>query len=199
MGWLFYCHRVDDVEAEIKKLCTFDSGKVSQAPIYITHHGSTWYAAVKTTFKNKVPDNVRYECDLNRSYVFALVFLTRRHDGEWGYKEMTESVGPCEANAPRKLIKMLSPTSSEWANQWRESCLRNATLKSRKLVHGDIIEFPEPLSFTDGKTASKFRVEKEVQMFGKRKQTVFVAIETGKRYMIQGFSKRNWTKIEEAA
>ena len=143
--------------------------------------------------------DLRYECDLNRSYVFAAVFLTRRHDGEWGYKEMDECVGPVEANAPRKLIKMLSPTSSEWANQWRESCLRNATLKSRKLVDGDIIEFPEPLSFTDGKTASKFRVVKEAQMFSRRKQTVFVAIETGKKYMIQGFSKLNWTKIEEAA
>ena len=199
MGWIFYNHPVDDVKAEIKNLCTYDSDEVSQVPIYITHHGSTWYAAVKTTFKNKVRDNLRYECDLNRSYVFALVFLTCRNDGEWGYKDMSESVGPHEANAPRKLIKMLSPTSSEWANQWRESCLRNATLKSRKLVHGDIIEFPEPLSFTDGKTASKFRVVKEAQMFSKRKQTVFVAIETGKRYMIQGFSKRNWTKIEEAA
>ena len=53
MGWMFYRNPVDDVEAEIKKLCTYDSDEVSQVPIYITHHGSTWYAAVKTTFKNK--------------------------------------------------------------------------------------------------------------------------------------------------
>ena len=198
MGWMFYRNPVDDVEAEIKKLCTYDSDEVSQVPIYITHHGSTWYAAVKTTFKNKVRDNLRYECDLNRSYVFAGVFLTRRDNGEWGYKEMDECVGPCEANAPLKLINMLSPTTAEWAIKWREKCLKNAALKSRKLVDGDIIEFPEPLSFTDGKTASKFRVVKEAQNFSKRKQTVFVAIETGKRYMIQGFSKLNWTKIEEA-
>ena len=199
MGWLFYHNRVDDVEAEIKKLCTYDSDEVSQFPVYITHHGSNWYAAIKTTFKKKVRDNLNYECDLNRTYVFAAVFLTRRDSGEWGYKAMDESVEPVEAHAPRKLIKMLSPTSSEWANKWRESCLKNAALKSRKLNDGDIIEFPEPLSFTDGKTASKFRVVKEAGIFSKRKQTVFVAIETEKRYMIQGFSKLNWTKIEEAA
>ena len=199
MGWIFYYNRVDDVEAEIVKLCTYDSDEVSQVPIYITHHGSTWYAAVKTTFKNKVRDNIRYECDLNRTYVFAAVFLTRRHDGEWGYKAMDECVGPCEADAPRKLINMLSPTTAEYAIKWRENCLKNAALKSRKLRDGDMIEFPEPLSFTDGKTASKFRVVKEAQVFRKRTQTLFVAHETRKRYKIPGFSKLNWTKIEEAA
>ena len=197
MGWSFYSNPVKDVEAEIKNLCTHDTSEVSQYPVHISNHGSTWYVAVKTTFKKKLRDNLSYKCDSNHSYIFAAVFLTRRDNGEWGYKAMDESMGPYEADAPRKLIKMLSPTSCEYANKWREKCLRSASLKSRKIVDGDIIEFSEPLSFTDGSTASKFRVVKEAQIFSTRKKTVFVSIDTGKRCRIQGFSKLNWTKLAE--
>ena len=30
MGWIFYHNPVDDVEAEIKRMCTSDSDKMSQ-------------------------------------------------------------------------------------------------------------------------------------------------------------------------
>lgn len=74
MGWMFYHNPVDDVEAEIKRMCTSDSDEMSQFPLYITHHGSTWYVAIKATFKNKVRDNLRYKSDLTGSFIFACEF-----------------------------------------------------------------------------------------------------------------------------
>ncbi len=47
---------------------------MSQFPVYITHHGSTWYVAIKATFKNKVRDNLRYKSDLTGSFIFACEF-----------------------------------------------------------------------------------------------------------------------------
>jgi hypothetical protein len=55
-------------------MCTSDSDEMSQFPVYITHHGSTWYVAIKATFKNKVRDNLRYKSDLTGSFIFACEF-----------------------------------------------------------------------------------------------------------------------------
>ena len=74
MGWMFYHNPFEDFEAEIKQMCTSDSDEMSQFPVYITHHGSTWYVAIKATFKNKVHDNLRYKSDLTGSFIFACEF-----------------------------------------------------------------------------------------------------------------------------
>ena len=61
-------------------------------------------------------------------------------------------VGLPKPHSPLKLINMLSPTTAESALEWRAKCLKNTAMKSRKLLHGDIIEFSKSLSYTDGKT-----------------------------------------------
>ena len=71
---MFYHSPVDDVEAEIKRMCTSDSDEMSQFPVYVTHHGSTWYVAIKATFKNKVREKFRYKSDLTGSFIFAFEF-----------------------------------------------------------------------------------------------------------------------------
>ena len=41
-------------------------------------------------------------------------------NGEFGYKWMDETYGPYFTNYPKSYFKMLSPTDSEYAKQWRE-------------------------------------------------------------------------------
>ena len=74
MGWMFYHNPVDVVEAEIKRMCISDSDEMPQFSVYVTHHGSTWYVAIKATFKNKVRDNLGYKSDLTRSFILACEF-----------------------------------------------------------------------------------------------------------------------------
>lgn len=94
---------------EILKIC--EPFKVEQA----SKVGGHWYVAVRS---------------LDGKDVSAIVFKISRHKGEWGYKDMCESVGPNLDRAPASLIKKLTPTNSEWANEWRARCLANA--KSEK-------------------------------------------------------------------
>ncbi len=56
--------------------------------------------------------------------VFALVCLVRRNpkstDGHaFGYKDMSESMGPWEDGCPAKILDLLTPTTSEYALDWR--------------------------------------------------------------------------------
>ena len=75
--------------------------------------GSTWYLAIRLAPK----PGMDIAASIIASYVpagdgsitYAGVALTNRHRGEWGYKSMCETMGPCQADAPLALLSVLSP------------------------------------------------------------------------------------------
>ena len=52
-------------------------------------------------------------------------------------KAMSEFEGPYYHNCPEKILKLLTPTDSEWANTWRERCWANVSRKKVKKEVGD--------------------------------------------------------------
>ncbi len=118
--------------------------------------GSTYYAACE-----------RIEGGAPRE-VFAIVCLTRTSTGAcdgmtFGYKDMTEHMGPHESACPAAILDELTETDSENALQWRARCLAN--LERQKLQRakpmpkaGQTIIFDEPLRFTDGADRDRFTV-----------------------------------------
>lgn len=81
--------------------------------------------------------------------VFGMVVILDRKKGEFGWKTMSEDMGPYYSNCPLNILGMLTPTDSTYANEWRERCRNNATFKKsvKKLQHGDVVKFNTPLSF----------------------------------------------------
>jgi hypothetical protein len=80
--------------------------------------GSTVYAALNT--------------DCGR--VLGLVVLTDRRGGQFGYKPMDESMGPCESDCPAHILNRLTnPAPNEWAEQWRERCRANIAGKAARV------------------------------------------------------------------
>lgn len=108
----------------------------------------TWYAAIR---------------DNDTGKVWGLVVLTRRSKGyhNFTYKDMSESVGPTEAKAPKKVLDALSPTDEEYALQWRASCraFHESQATARTVKAGTVVRFAQPLEFTDGRTFDTFRFE----------------------------------------
>lgn len=105
------------------------------------------------------------------SYVFAAVVLldlrvSERHD--LGFKDMDESVGPCEAECPEKILRLLTPLddpsypeANDWAREWRERCWDN--IRRRKTMSGwksgTRIRFPGGLAFKNGTRHEEFVIE----------------------------------------
>lgn len=118
--------------------------------------GSTYYAAAE-----------RIEDDNARS-VFAIVCLTfmrlnARNGHTFGYKDMTEHMGPVESDCPASILDLLSPIEGEWPNEWRARC--RANIAQRRLRDakptprpGQTIVFDEPLRFNDGIERTRFDV-----------------------------------------
>ena len=196
MGWLIYNDAPASIRDEIARLCTWESEAGRGYPVHISQKGNVWYAAVR----NEITGGTRngpgdFERDAAGGYTFAAVFLTTRQGGGWGYKDMDETMGPNEAQAPLKLLDLLSPTTSEWALKWRQKCRDNAALTSRPLKPGDVIRLEQPLRFTDGSERQTFRVSTDKYPGARRSRTVFVCTETGVTCRISNIRQRNWTRI----
>ena len=83
--------------------------------------GSTHYAAVrKTIFATETePESVE---------VFAAITLTRIDNKDYynfAYKDMDETMGPCEGKCPKAILDLLTPTEYEYAKEWRKRCYEN--------------------------------------------------------------------------
>src|SRR4051794_9636151 len=52
---------------------------------------------------------------------FIACYLIRRYArDDWGYKDMDESMGPCECSCPEKYLAMAPEPKSEFAKGWRD-------------------------------------------------------------------------------
>lgn len=116
--------------------------------------GSTYYAAVKQ-LKRAIRDdeekvivsplgNCFYE-DIppHEQETFAAVILTQVEKGMFYYKEMSEACGPAKSECPASILKKLSPTDNEWANEWRARCWARANkLAAARKQHTDLHSLP---------------------------------------------------------
>ena len=104
------------------------------------------------------------------SYTFGLVcLLGYDHNSHYnfGYKSMSEDMGPYTCDCPERIMRLLTPLnsypesarSSSDAQKWRDECWRRINeKKSRpKVKEGDIVRFKTPLHFTNGATLDTFR------------------------------------------
>jgi hypothetical protein len=187
MGWLFMptLGSFDTPKDYLTDQFTYENDhKISTVLASATVAMRTWYAACRQV------DKVTGETE-----IFAIVCLVsynrRAKDGMiFGYKDMTEHMGPCEAQCPVSILNLLGPTSSEHALAWRQRCRDYRAKQARPSPkHGDTIVFAAPISFVDGFAGSRFRVVK------RGRQTIFMFPETHGCYRISDWKCRAWTTI----
>lgn len=103
--------------------------------------GSVHYAAVKKTM-------FATETEPERSKVFAAITLTSVDNKDYynfAYKDMDESMGPCESKCPKSILDLLTPTEYAYAKEWRKRCYENLDAKKNpdslsKLPIGSVIK-----------------------------------------------------------
>lgn len=149
MGWTSYRATHYDKSGKIDRKAECDNLFNSSCIEVIKSSmvGSIYYAAAKHTeyYFNKYNDGV------DSGKVFAIVCITSVDNKDpyynFSYKDMDETVGPCYYDCPLSILKLLTTTDSEFANEWRNKCYEK--LSSRKssftsLPLGTKIEFEIP-------------------------------------------------------
>ena len=171
---------VVDRQKECDRICTWEStvdGKVVSRHRVLKSAmvGSTYYAAV-TTEKEGQPTKV-----------WAAVFLTcgKGKDGTvWGYKDMDETMGPCQTKCPPSILALLTPTDEKWALEWREKCRQYAASKADERKH------PKPLYAPKGV---------EIKVVGRSWLITSEHYRLMRGYSAVRFTKVRWNNDAEAA
>ena len=146
--------------------------------------GSTYYAAVKPLKKSNGQDEngeyIYIDIPENEQMVFGVVFLTSTNMREYfnfAYKDMDESVGPNECDCPKGILDLLTPTESEWANEWRKKCYENLAKKKNpnglnKLPVGTVIKVVMPFDTKYFNKEQEVKLQKQHKFGSNRTQWV---------------------------
>jgi hypothetical protein len=191
MGWLFYARpRHQSVREHLDTKLCWENENGKRRVLKSAMVGSVYYAAVEQIY----PDGKRE--------VWAAIFLTkscpRAKDGmTFGYKDMDETVGPYETKCPPGILDLLTPTTSEYANAWRERCRQSAKRHQRRPTPGIIIILKDPIRFTDGHSSFRFRVE--TMMRRGKNMTVYRSMANNCLYRITNISEVAWEQEKTQA
>ena len=108
--------------------------------------GSTYFAAIRfiKEFDELLGDYVDVpEQDQKVKAFIILTSIKTDHSGTWfSYKDMSEECGSYDYQCPDSILNLLTPTSSQYANDWRNGCRRYQQKKKdlRKAPYGTRIE-----------------------------------------------------------
>lgn len=164
MGWT-YTQKPANVKQDLRDACTFTNNNVSYRVLDdALVNMREYYAAVERT-------------DSETGDVRVLAFVTmvdyvRNDYYSFGTKEMTEEEGPVISNCPEKILKLLTPTDVEYANDWRARCWENVNARKRvnALKTDDVVRLENPVSFTNGEEAKELRVVTYAVRRGRRRK-----------------------------
>lgn len=128
MGWSFACDPSFDKKAQIER---FRTGK--------------FFAEGYTLLESRVVGNrfwyLLQEPDGKKTLGVLLMAGGGRGMG-WGYKCVSESMGPCEKDCPLALLKLADEPPNDYAKEWRTEVLEFHARKSckRKPVAGLVVK-----------------------------------------------------------
>ena len=152
MGWLFmpslnghagpreYLDAQFTHESDLGRRCVLRSALVSMR---------TYYAAVEI----RRPETVRTVT----AVVCLVKYNPRDREGYiFGYKDMGEEMGPCEAACPAAILDLLTPSESAHALDWRARCRAALAIRAAmpRLRDGATIVFASPIAFAEAGPSS---------------------------------------------
>jgi hypothetical protein len=105
----------------------------------------------------------------------------------FGYKDQSESMGPCECECPASILVLLTPTDNDYAKEWRARCRARANKTPPRA--GQTIVFDQPLSFSDGKRFDRLDVVAHPR---KRSVVLFRDPASGSLYRIRNIKDKDY-------
>lgn len=74
--------------------------------------------------------------------LITLDLIAKERGGGWGYKGLSEDMGPVEVNCPLSLLNKASPVTEGYAVEWREKVRAyHARRKTAKPVPGMVVKY----------------------------------------------------------
>lgn len=132
--------------------------------------------------------------------VCLLDYATTKDHFNFGYKDIGESMGPCECECPEQILKQLTLPDelnpiNQYASKWRQKCWENINRKKARpsLKVGLVIHFEKAILFVDGSNADTFIVEDA-------RKLIFRCAQTHRRYKLRRdiLNSIPWSELKSA-
>ena len=128
MGWLFgWYSRRELVEHLLQPFGSDDKRHVTSPIAHCFKGNNMWSVWERTDTSSKVATlapGIEARVPVVEKHRYIVVFLLRRNGSpaEWGYKDVSEDMGPCEINCPLSYLDMapLDADSRGYQVEWRE-------------------------------------------------------------------------------
>lgn len=120
MGWLYGYQSPSEIRNELNALRTSTKLIAQKATAYGRHLWSVYETPAGERFIN-------------------LDLIDRGRDGVWGYKDMSEDMGPCTYDCPLDLLDLAGETTNEYAKAWRMKVRAHHAAKTRKFEPGQLV------------------------------------------------------------
>lgn len=136
MGWTSYqASHYKGGAIDRKAECMDVASSGGEEVVKASMKGSIFYAAVRSS---RNPDRV-----------YGLVLLTQVDHGCFYYKDITEDMGPAYHDCPKSVLDALTPTTNQYALEWRRLCYEKAQkqragVNITRLPLGSIIQVVTP-------------------------------------------------------
>lgn len=126
---------------------------------------------------------------------FAMVVLFQWTKGHYNftYKDMDETMGPCECSCPLRIIEGLDPPVGEYAAEWRRRVREYNADRQPAPKIGQTIKLAVPLKFSNGYIGDTFTVVR----FGKRGRAY--RNQDGQLFRIVGLNGRKFSVVSPQA
>ena len=161
MGWLYQAQllRPDTPVAYLRRQFTCDGERFRSTVLDAAAVRSTVYAAIRSQDRETGAD-----------YVFCAVILFRNNERDgFGYKDMTECMGPYEVDCPDRIMRLLSPVEriphASYAADWHRRVAaakenrRTASQVAAQLRPGVVVRLAREVRFArSGVVATAFRL-----------------------------------------
>lgn len=151
MGWIY---TEKDASISVKQFFEMEFGgphsKVLDCAVVGLH---TAYVALQSTAAGtKEPAVTAVVCHLDYAHTERFNF---------GYKPVGEESGPVEDECPERILDILSPTTHEYARQWRTRCRQRIERRRARpsLKTGSHLLLDAPVEFADGRSREVFYIE----------------------------------------
>ncbi len=189
MGWTYFSSLGRDTIDLLKSEMEGENDFAKWQWLDHARRGSVVYAVIRKT--PKLPSNdTTYVHDADGSFRFIVVLQTSRKGEpgyDFGYKDITESMGPVEKDCPLRLLDLASPLRDDYqgyGRQWRDACRQKVAdarrTKATRPKPGDTFRTLRPVSFRDGTRHTEFFC-RQVRHRG-RMATVYAAKGSGALY-----------------
>lgn len=125
MGWLYmqslrgHAGPAQYLDDQFTYQCEALSSRVLKSTLVDTR---VYYAAVEHLEVGRAREVFAAVCliEFNPSASDGFIF---------GYKDMTENMGPYESDCPEAILDLLTPTDNAYAREWRQRCRANAAAR----------------------------------------------------------------------